>query len=283
MSVRGVEGVKAGTPEPENWNENWQFFPVGTFAPLYQMKESPEYWRGYDARWCDLEEAVKRGFRPAVLVERSGLVIIDCDVEADFKSITSSSVVFGDLFRYGSDDLSRLCREREKELPATFTVSTPSGGEHLYFRQNPHCPVTSHGHRKNWLIDVKASVNSWVVAPPTPGYAVTRDLPVAVLPYWLARHVRRLGMESRTRPRTSGGPVSGPAREGILRFVAESNVNGSWNNSIYWAAHRFIEAGEALEDITAALLEAAAPRDEREAEKARRTIESAWRNARESK
>jgi hypothetical protein len=262
--------------QPVNWDEAWRFFPVRNI-PLRKASEFPEYWQGATATWAELGSAVSSGLRVALLVERSGLVVLDCDVRFDPPS--SGNFTFRQALRYGADDLVRLCREREKELPGTFTVSTPSGGQHLYFRQNPYCPVTSRGHHDGWLIDVKASRNSYVITPPTGGYTVIQDCPAAILPYWLARHIRRMGSSAPCQPGVTGSPLTGNARDGLLRFVAESNMNGSWNNSIYWAAHRLIEAGEELAGTTAALLEAAAPWDEREADKARKTIESAWRNA----
>lgn len=279
MPDRGSDHVNAGTPKPVNWDELWFLFPIRDI-PARTIKDCPGYWQGTTATWQELLET-GNGQRPALLVERSGLVVLDCDVRGEFAAAGGKETAVTLELRHGVDDLTRLCREREKELPVTFTVSTPSGGAHLYFRQNRYCPVTSRGQREAWRIDVKASPNSYVIAPPADGYAVTQDRPVAVLPYWLARHIRRIGARPQRRPNGITA-LTGQSRDGILRFVAETNTNGSWNNSVYWAAHRLIEAGESLEDITAALLEAAAPWDEREAEKARRTIASAWRNARGS-
>jgi hypothetical protein len=79
----------------------------------------------------------------------------------------------------------------------------------------------------------------------------------------------------RQHPLGGGCRLTGQMREAILRYVAESNTKGGWNNALYWAAHRLFEAGDTLEEATTALLDAAAPWDEREKADAMKTVESA--------
>jgi hypothetical protein len=264
---------------PAHRDPRWRYFPIRE-TPTRSRKASPGYWEGAAADWEDLTGSVTCGYRIAILPERSGLAILDCDVRGVWELAGSSTAVLRE--HHGIDDLHEVAAGRGKEIPATYEVSTPSGGVHLYFAQNPHCRVTSRGHREGWLIDVKASPNTYAVAPPTADYEVVHDLPAAVLPYWLARHIRGLGLRmggGHSAGRQVSGaeaPLTDPMREGILVFVAESNSQGGWNNCIYWAANRFFEAGELLEETLAVLLEAAAPWNETEQRRARATVESAW-------
>jgi Bifunctional DNA primase/polymerase, N-terminal len=265
----------SGTPR-----DGWRAFLIRD-TPIATAADAPRYWAGVPVRrTADPEDAalgrrlMAEGWRVAVLPERSGLAILDCDVEFEWRDTGGNSWRLVKA-RDGVADLRRLAAEREKPVPPTYEASSPSGGTHLYYRQNEHCPVTSHGYRDGWYIDVKASPNTYAVAPPTPGYEVVRDTEPAVLPYWLARHIQRLGTARQRRAPGGGGPLTGRARDGILAFVTASNAAGGWNNAIYWAARRLFDAGEDPETLTAALLEAAAPHDDREKAKAMRTIESA--------
>ena len=67
-----------------------------------------------------------------------------------FTLVTKNSAVFTE--EHGIDRLNRVAAGRGKELPPTYTVRSPSGGLHLYYGQNEHCLVRSHGHRPGWLM-----------------------------------------------------------------------------------------------------------------------------------
>ncbi|MER6950444.1 bifunctional DNA primase/polymerase [Nonomuraea sp. NPDC000554] len=90
-----------------------------------------------------------------------------------------------------------LCAERGQPYPdATFTVRTRRGGTHLYFAAPEGVRLrNSAGHKGGlgWLIDTRAcggyvvGPGSYVSQPDGTGrYAVTRDVPPAPLPAWLA-------------------------------------------------------------------------------------------------
>jgi hypothetical protein len=175
---------------------------------------------------------------------------------------------------------------------------------HLYYRENPRYELRTTGHRHDWRVDVIAhnggSDRSWVAAPPTPGYAVVRDLPVADLPDWLAswlagglRALPRLGGDRR---RTISGELRA-ARQGYvlaghpadrndlyrawinheLQLVALANQHGGWNDAINRCAWTlFRDAGLSYDQVEALILKAAAPTDERERRNATTTIRSAW-------
>src|SRR5690606_8717093 len=66
------------------------------------------------------------------------------------------------------------------ELPPTWTVRTPSGGWHRYYR-TPEPLACRTGFLPG--LDVRAG-GGYVVAPPTPGYRVERMSPIADAPGW---------------------------------------------------------------------------------------------------
>ncbi|MET9239819.1 bifunctional DNA primase/polymerase [Nonomuraea sp. NPDC003709] len=90
-----------------------------------------------------------------------------------------------------------LCAEHDQPYPDdTFTVRTRRGGTHLYFTPPEGLRLrNSAGHKGGlgWLIDTRAC-GGYVVGPGshvtqpdgTGPYEITRDLPPAPLPVWLA-------------------------------------------------------------------------------------------------
>jgi hypothetical protein len=284
---------------------------LGAGAGAAEAAYSEAYWQGAGARWSDLAGAVDAGGAVGVLVERSGLVVLDCDVRRvdaggfRLRSETSAGWSGATVLR-GTRDLERLVGELGRELPRTWRVRTKSGGEHWYFRQNPEIRLPSSGHRDGWLVDVKASANAWVVAPPTPGYSVVEDAPVGVMPDWLARWISELG--SRTLPLGGAGrsersarrvaagsaflaaraglvePVEGLGLAGmfdawcsdVLAEVSESNRAGGWNQAVFQGACALFEAGVGAEGGLRALMTAAAPWDGRERRSVVRTVRSAY-------
>ena len=91
------------------------------------------------------------------------LVVFDVDVQHD-----------GDYY------LGELEGERG-ELPETWTVRTPSGGWHYYYR-TPEPSRTRVGFRPGLEL---RGIGAYVVAPPSPGYRVETRAGVAQCPNWL--------------------------------------------------------------------------------------------------
>lgn len=85
----------------------------------------------------------------------------------------------------GTEALAALCTQGE--FPLTYTVRTPTGGTHYYFR---HPGVKLYGKLKDYPgIDVQAG-GKYVVAPPSihpdgGRYELAANVPVADLPAWL--------------------------------------------------------------------------------------------------
>ena len=284
---------------PVSLGSSWRYLGLtGDRLPLKGMTTvvAPGYWEGLAPDWSEINAWVGEGNAIGILPEKSGLVILDCDtVRAWQTEGNTDSMVRG----HGLDDLKRVAAQCEQMITPTFTVKTKSDGYHLYYAQNPLCPVTSRGHRDGWRIDVKASPNTFAVAPPTPGYSVVRDIPVAELPLWLAQWVQGLykaldpvgGAGQRRRMDLAVAMkhellLNGSGQEpnlylkwcnAMLNVVAASNQYGGWNNAVYLTAHEFFDVGMSVADVLPMIMESAAPHDAREERTVANTVESAWR------
>ena len=163
----------------------WFVFPVGDKIPLIPGWESkattdPEQirkWHEEEFLWCNF------GFAAG----RAGIAVIDLDVHKKQKDGS---------FVDGRDSLAKLEEECGGKLPETFTVRTPSGGIHLYFR------AENVGSVNGFLpaVDVK-SCTGLVVVPGSESekgiYTIEKDIPVADMPDWfLDVYGHRKGQET---------------------------------------------------------------------------------------
>ena len=113
----------------------------------------------------------------------------------------ASRVVVLDLDRHsdgpdGTAGWKALCAEHQPP-PVTFTVRTPHGGRHLYFRVPATQTITSSSGPRAGMppgIDVRAPgrhSGGYVVGPGSQveagRYSIARDVPVAPIPSWLTR------------------------------------------------------------------------------------------------
>lgn len=106
----------------------------------------------------------------------SGLLVVDLDVAKTPDACA----------RDGAEVFAALAGGRW--VPPTFTVETPSGGRHLYFRAPTHVRLGNTASRLGPLIDTRAA-GGYVVAPGSViggrAYRIAHDHPVAALPQWL--------------------------------------------------------------------------------------------------
>jgi len=106
----------------------------------------------------------------------AGLIVIDLDVA---KGKASS----------GSETLANLEHRHGHALPATWTVATPSGGRHLYYRQPESQRFGNTAGKAGPGIDTRAH-GGYVVAPPTTttigSYWIVDDHPPVDLPDWFS-------------------------------------------------------------------------------------------------
>jgi hypothetical protein len=111
----------------------------------------------------------------------SGLVVVDLDVPKEPGPAT------------GAEALASLCAGARQPCPwSTFTVSTPSGGQHLYFQAPAH-PISNSAGRLAPHIDIRAN-GGYVVAPGSRisgrAYARHNNGRPMPLPDWLAARLR---------------------------------------------------------------------------------------------
>ena len=93
----------------------------------------------------------------------------------------------------GAEALAGLCAEARQPCPwSTFTVSTPSGGQHLYIQAPAH-PLSNSAGRLAPRIDIRAE-GGYVVAPGSQisgrAYARRHNARPMPLPDWLGDRLR---------------------------------------------------------------------------------------------
>ena len=109
----------------------------------------------------------------------SGLVVIDLDIAKAGR-------------RSGYQTLERIEHDHSEALPPTWTVATPSGGEHRYYRQPDGPRLRSTASRVGPGIDTRAWGGYVVAAPtrlPAGSYVVTEPTDVVPLPPWFSQHL----------------------------------------------------------------------------------------------
>ncbi|GAA1308188.1 bifunctional DNA primase/polymerase [Saccharothrix xinjiangensis] len=182
----------------------------------------------------------------------AGLVVVDLDVAKPDKPDP-------DGFRHGLEVLALLADQHVEPLPVdTRTVTTPSGGLHLYFRAPAGVEYRNTAGKLGRLIDTRAH-GGYVVAPGSAigghHYEITEDAPVSVLPAWIAGLLRPAPL-----PPAPAAPVALRASTGdrhgrylraaIAAEVArvEGAAGGQRNFALYCAAQALgqLVAGGAL-------------------------------------
>lgn len=140
-----------------------------------------------------LREIVRPAANVGVACGPSRLLVLDLDVAKELARPGEDSAADGESPRHGAEALRALAAGRE--LPATLTVATPTGGRHLYYRAPHGFRLRNTVGRLGPLIDTRAE-GGYVVGPGSVVdgrcYRVTADLPVAPLPSWLLRELRDL-------------------------------------------------------------------------------------------
>ncbi|TKG67519.1 bifunctional DNA primase/polymerase [Prauserella endophytica] len=118
-------------------------------------------------------------FNIAVATGPARLVVIDCDMPKDDEPGPD-----------GANALAALAAERGGPLPDTFTVTTPSGGRHLYYRCPPGVRLRNTQRVLCANVDTRAG-GGYVVAPGSVtdegGYELADEREPAELPAWLVQ------------------------------------------------------------------------------------------------
>jgi hypothetical protein len=148
----------------------------------------------------------------------------------------------------GADVLAVLADQADQPTPTdTYTVTTPTGGQHLYFAAPAGPALRNTAGRLGWLVDTRAAGGYVVAAGSTlrihgraVGYQTALDTLVAPLPRWLARAlapaVPEAGAVCRVAPRP--GRVDSYVRAAL---IGEANAvtrarPGTRNQALFRAA-----------------------------------------------
>lgn len=125
----------------------------------------------------DYDDLVQRNI-PAIGIPAApnGIVIIDVDTRKTHKYD-------------GRDAWAEFAVENH--IPDTYTVTTPSGGFHFYFKLPDGLNPRNFTPRKNLLPGVDVVYNGYVLSPPTKGYVVSHGTPddMEVAPLTLLTHI----------------------------------------------------------------------------------------------
>jgi hypothetical protein len=173
-------------------------------------------------------------------------------------------------------------------VPPTFAVSTAKG-RHYYFRQSDGAPLgNGRGRLAGHGIDVRGGGSGhggYVVGPGSVHATgvvyspVESSAPILPVPGWLAEALRPPAPE----PRRAARPVSTfSALKGLVRVVLEATPERDRNTRLYWSACRageLVSAGSVDEATATAVLVDAATRTGLPETEARRTVQSAFREA----
>jgi Bifunctional DNA primase/polymerase, N-terminal len=245
--------------------------------PLVAYKDHPQLQHGLDAgQW--VAEAMGQGYGIGVLLDNSGLVVIDTDSRVEFGR--RSKEIFGWA------NFLEVCKGLGLDgIPHTFTVQTKTAGHyHFYFQQHPDFPLTRTSiHSQIPEVDVK--VTGYVVSWHTKGYEIVREANIERMPRVLAERLYRapsnnFGADSTgsTASYGQGGSyltMTEDYADYLLEEVAHC-ANGERNAKLYRISKTFREAGLTTASARNRLMQAAVNAGLRETE-AERTIESAWR------
>ncbi|MFJ4781679.1 bifunctional DNA primase/polymerase [Streptomyces sp. NPDC088762] len=150
----------------------------------------------------------------------AGLVVIDLDPPKPTDPPGTHS---------GAQILEALCQATGEQVPPTYTVTTPSGGLHLYFTAPTGATMRSTQDILGRHIDTRAW-GGYIVAPgsitPAGAYSVTDDRPVAPLPAWLQ-------MKLTAPPRITARPLapsSAPHSGGRRASYADAAIRNEEKN-----------------------------------------------------
>jgi hypothetical protein len=170
----------------------------------------------------------------------SNLVVVDLDVAKPGQVAPDGFNMLG--VSEGADVLAVLAQRAHATIPATYTVRTPSGGTHLYYRAPSGVQLRNTAGTLGWLIDTRAH-GGYVVASgsvlPTGAYELVDDSEPAFLPTWMVQ-----ALTPKLAAATTATNHNAPARrgkhldaivQGELRKVAAAQP-GAHNKTLFQAA-----------------------------------------------
>lgn len=248
----------------------WHVFPVHPRSKVPAVSD----WE--NTATTDLDQIAAwwqhKPFNIGISTGPSGLLVIDLD--------PSHGLPAPDRWRdarHGTDVLTQLAADAAEPVPETFTVATPSGGRHLYFRQPDGLRLRNTQGGLGWRIDTRGH-GGYVLAAGSHGlagrsYRAVNDHAVANLPDWLTRALTPSSSPPCRDTRNAASPSStvahAPRAQAYLRAVIDGERHavttaeiGHRHSTLLRAARRlghWVGSGTLDEaDARTALTEAAA-------------------------
>ena len=212
----------------------------------------------------------------------SGLFVLDLDVAKHpdpTPTPTTDTTTRTELTDEPPDGMAVLDElAAGRPIPPTFTVATPSGGRHLYFRPPNTLKLRNTVARLGPLIDTRAA-GGYVVAPGSVihsrRYEIVEDAPIAPVPRWIVRELILRSRAALPPPPVIRPTVAGPRQpaDAVAAYGAAALRNetervlaaqtGTRNDTLNRAAYalgRLIGAGILDRDLAASELFHAARR-----------------------
>ena len=188
------------------------------------------------------------GDNVAIATGPAGLVVVDLDQARPGETAPPGCPGAAG----GVDVLDQLAARHGQALDATWTVATPSGGRHRYYRApKSGGPWRNTAGRAGWHIDTRAA-GGYVVAPGSVvdgrAYRLVDDTPPAPLPAWLAQLVAAPAPPApaplRAAARGRAGYASAALRGEVQRVLdAPPGTRNAALNRAAWNLARHIATG----------------------------------------
>lgn len=170
----------------------------------------------------------------------SGLLVVDLDTPDPDEAAPDGWSRDG--IASGADVLAHLAASAGTAVPETYTVTTPSGGTHLYFQQPHDLQLRNTAGTLGWLVDTRGH-GGYVVAPgsitSTGGYELYDDHDPEPLPGWIAQGLAPKPPTAISAPREIASARHAAYVAAALRGEAEritTAPTGRHNTTLFVAA-----------------------------------------------
>ncbi|WP_343973768.1 bifunctional DNA primase/polymerase [Kribbella koreensis] len=162
--------------------------------PLAPGRKVPAVAKDWEAAATTNHLTIARTWRRApynigVATGPSGLLVVDLDLPKTPDDLPPVEWVSRGAVS-GADVLVLVAADHVASVPTTYTVTTPSGGRHLYFQQPSDRQLPNTAGRIGWKVDTRGH-GGYVVGAGSRiegrQYTSTGSLPPQSLPDWIAR------------------------------------------------------------------------------------------------